>query len=117
MSSTATVLVHVAGTIAISQLVLRNDYHWDFYQDLNSNATGILHQTLNIFAESLSFFMPTRAGDSLFRLDTLVQAIVYLVAALYLSYLTRLAKIQVLLGNTYHGPCEAAALGFFLFLI
>ena len=89
MSSSTIVLLHVAGAIAISQLILR-EYHLDFYHNLNSNTTGIFQQTFDSFGEALSFILPAWDEESPIGLSTLLQAVVYLTAALYVFYLTRL---------------------------
>ena len=80
-------LVHVAGLAAISQLILSTKYNQHFYQNLNSNATGILHGALDRFAESLSGFLP--AGGDLVGLGTVLLAVAYFAAALYVLYLAR----------------------------
>ena len=85
--SASALLVHLAGLVAISQLILSSGHSWDFYQNLNSNATGILHGALDLFAESLSGFLP--AGGDLVGLGTVLLAVAYFAAALYVLYLAR----------------------------
>lgn len=80
-------LVHLAGLVAVSQLILSNNYHQDFYQNLNNNSTGIIHDTLDRFANALSAFLPV--GGGLVGLGTLLLALVYLAATLYVLYLAR----------------------------
>lgn len=100
-SSSAALLVHIAGAIAISQLILSRDYRGDYYLDLNSNATSVLHQTFDRFAEALSFFSP---AGSLISVGALLQAIVYLTAALYVFYLARLVAQY---SRIHTGTCGA----------
>ena len=87
MSSFLSLGAHVAGMIALS-MFLSDNYHWDFYQKLNKNinATGILHETFDRFVDTLSIFFPS-GGD--LGMCTLLQAMVYLAAALYAFYWAR----------------------------
>ena len=77
------VLVHIAGVIAISQLIFSNK-HQEFYQNLSNSTTGIFHSTFDRFADTLSIFLPEVVG-----LGTLLQVLVYLAAALYALYWAR----------------------------
>ena len=81
------VLVHIAGMITVL-LLISNTFHLDFNH--SNNETGIFHKVFNEFAAALSGFLPV--GGDLFGLDiyTLLQALLYLVAALYVFYLSRL---------------------------
>ncbi len=83
--SPGALVVHIAGVIAVSQLVLSGSKsHQDFYQHLNNhNATGILHEAF----DRLTIFLPV--GRDLVGLGTLLQALVYLTATLYAFYLAR----------------------------
>lgn len=84
-------LVHVAGVAAVSQLILTlssKHYQREFYDNLNSNATGVLHDAVDRLADVLSTFLPV--GIGVVGLGTLLQAVVYSAAALYALYLARL---------------------------
>ena len=82
-------LVHLAGVVAVSQLFLSSDYRRNFYENLNSNATSALHEALDRFVNVAAVFLP-----EFVRVGTALQAGLYLAAALYAFYLARLAKIK-----------------------
>ena len=88
----SSLLVHVTGVLAISQLILNANYHVvrDFYRNLNDNSTGVLHRTFNGFAEAFSFLVHA-GGEDLVRL---LQAVMYLAVALYVLYLMRLVQLH-----------------------
>lgn len=73
--------MHVAGVVAVTHLVYSDKY---FYDHLSKNATGVLHEGVDKFAEALSFFPPVGI-----TVGTLLQALVYLAAALYVFHLAR----------------------------
>lgn len=79
-------LVHLAGVVAVSQLFLSSDYRRNFYENLNANATSTLHEALDKFAGVVAVFLP-----EFIRVGTVLQAVLYLAAALYALYLARLA--------------------------
>ena len=79
-------LVHLAGVVAVSQLFLSSDYRRNFYENLNTNATSALHEALDRFADAVAVFLP-----EFIRAGTVLQAVLYLSAALYAFYLARLA--------------------------
>ena len=84
------VLVHLVGVMAVSQLFLSSDYRRNLYENLNTNATSALNEALGRFADIVAAFLP-----EFVRLDTVLQAVVYLAAALYAFYLARLALTRV----------------------
>ena len=79
-------LVHLAGVVAVSQLFVSSDYRRNFYENLNSNATSALHEALDRFVNVAAVFLP-----EFVRVGTALQAGLYLAAALYAFYLARLA--------------------------
>ena len=89
--SSFSVLVHVAGVTFVSLLILTSRSQNDFYHSVNSNATGVLHDAFDRFEEVLSVFLP--GGDALVCPGTLLQILVYLAVAVYVSYLLKLAIV------------------------
>lgn len=81
-------LLHLGGVIAISQLILSSQVHHDFYQSLDHNATGYLHEALDKLAV---VFQPISFGGGPVGVGTVLRALVYLCAALYALFLARLA--------------------------
>ena len=92
-------LVHLAGVVAVSQLILTlsTRYQQDFYDNLNTNATGVFHEVLDRLADVLSTLLPV--GDGMVGLGTLLQTLIYSAASLYVFYLARLVfKLSVVDG-------------------
>lgn len=82
MKSTVGLLVHIAGVVALSQLILTgNKYRQDFYDKLNNGT--VLRETFNKFFDNLSVAMP------LIGVGTLLQSLLYLIATLYVLHLAR----------------------------
>ena len=70
----SSVLVHVAGVIAVSHLFLVGKYRQEFFDSLNQqNATKALHEALDRFADSLSLVFP--AGRE--RASTAIGGVVF----------------------------------------
>ena len=90
MDSTS-VLVHLVGIFAVSQLI-GNTYQPGFYENLNTNATGVLNNAFKIVTDVMDLL------PEWIRLGTLLQWILYASVALYLFYLA--GKVYTpLLGN------------------
>ena len=92
----SSVLVHVAGVIAVSQLFLVRKYRQEFFDSLNrQNATGALHEALDRFADALSLVFPAggERASTVIGAGTLLQVALYLAAGFYAFYLLRLATV------------------------
>ena len=93
-SISLSLFLHVAGVVAISQLLFSGNQH-NFYTNLDKNATSVLHDTMDKFLDVLSSVLPfTSVGTTLMTL-------VYLAAAMYVVYLARL-DIQQCTDNPNH---------------
>ena len=87
--------LHVAGVIAVSQLLYSGRYHQEFFDRLNDNTTGVIHGAFDTFVDVLSVWLPTAAGGGIIGAGTLLRAMIYVAAAVYMFHLTRSARSVV----------------------
>ena len=82
-------LVHVAGVVVVSQLLFVGKYREQLFESLNKNATGVLHDAVDKFADAVSLIFPVRGQTVGLGVGTVLQWLVYGAAALYAVYLAR----------------------------
>lgn len=100
---TPTLIVHLAGVVAVSQLLMSSDYRRSLYQNLNKNATSAIHEALDRVADAVAVFLPV--DGELIGLGTVLQTVVYGAAALYALYLTRSVESESVFWHPVTCPC------------
>ena len=99
---TLSFLIHIAGVIAVSQLILSSSYQREFFHQLDSNTTLLLHGALDSLADVTAFLFPGRVVG----VGTVLQSLVYLAVTLYALYLARLVFLSDSLPSkpVWHDP-------------
>ena len=84
-------LLHVAGLLAVSQLLFGGLYNREFFEGLSGNTTIALAETFEKISSALSWFLPRflPTSELIPSTGTLLQTSACVIAALYALFLAR----------------------------
>ncbi len=88
MTPSMSLLIHIAGLIAVSQLIFSGGHEQNVHDSLNGNMTGIFHGALERVVDVMSSAVPF--SSDVVSVGWLLKVLLYSAATLYILYIGRL---------------------------